>query len=242
MIVARGAALALASALVFVAFGGRSGDLQPSASRLAATALVALLAPLFWPGTGATGTGRISRLGAWTAIATAVAASLLLLVDPRPQAAAQVAASCAMLLPIVLLSHAALAALEARWRRQGENDGPAHERAGRTVALWLALAGALPLWAGPLAESLDARREGAVDAVLAVSPLTHLALAGGNDLLRNQWWYERSNLALLHFSYPELSTVAWTCAAACALLAAHALVTRRRAGGPMDITQGSRPS
>jgi len=38
-----------------------------------------------------------------------------------------------------------------------------------------------------------------------VSPLTHLAVASGNDLLRNPWFYQHSNLAALQFSYPSLA-------------------------------------
>lgn len=228
MTAARGAGLLLAAALVFVAFGGRSGELQPSAARLAATAIVALLAPLFWPGLAATPLRSALRVCAWSCGAAALAAALLLLVDGRPQVPARVAAACAMLLPIALLSHAALAALETHWRRAGVPAAAARERAGGAVAAVLALAGSLPLWAGPLAESLEARHEGAIDAALAASPLTHLALASANDLLRNQWWYERSNLALLHFSYPELPTVAWTYAAACIVAATAWLAARRR--------------
>ena len=34
--------------------------------------------------------------------------------------------------------------------------------------------------------------------------LNNLAVATGNDLLRNQWFYQHSNLAGLRFDYPGL--------------------------------------
>ena len=58
-----------------------------------------------------------------------------------------------------------------------------------------------------------------------------------NDLLRNEWFYRRSNLASLQFSYPELSAAlaAWALAAvAMTALAALALsVLRRSASHPV---------
>ncbi len=80
----------------------------------------------------------------------------------------------------------------------------AREAAGRSAAVALALLGALPLWLGPVAETLSARHDWAIDAVVGASPLTHLAVASGNDLLRNQWFYQHANLAALLFSYPGL--------------------------------------
>ena len=93
-------------------------------------------------------------------------------------------------------------------------------------ALGLALAGALPLWLGPAAEMLSQGRQTLIDAAVGLSPLTHLAGASGNDLLRNQWLYQHSNLATLPFSYPGVAALAGSYAAAIALLALAALVLR----------------
>ena len=69
--------------------------------------------------------------------------------------------------------------------------------AGRTVALVLALLGSLPLWLGPAGELLSGRQPWIIDAIVGMSPLTHLAVASDNDLLRNEWLYQHSNLAAL---------------------------------------------
>jgi hypothetical protein len=49
MIAMRWAVLAVATVLTLAAFGATGTDLQPSALRVAVTAIVGLLAPLFWP-------------------------------------------------------------------------------------------------------------------------------------------------------------------------------------------------
>lgn len=220
--------LALAVGFAFVAFGVSAGELQPSLARLAVTALTALLAPLFWPGCATTTKRTAGRVLWWSALATCVAALLLLAAAPAPQPPARVAAACLMLLPILLLSHAAAAALEAHWNAAPAAAPAARAISGPVVVLTLGLAGGLPLWAGPLAERLMPQLPGGVDALLAASPLAHLALASGNDLLRNQWLYERSNLALLRFEYPTLADVAGAYAAACVLMALAAVTLLRR--------------
>ena len=60
-------------------------------------------------------------------------------------------------------------------------------------------------------------------------------MASGNDLLRNQWFYQHSNLASLQFSYPGLARIAWSyvCLLVLALvLLAFATTPRRRDGAP----------
>ena len=110
-----------------------------------------------------------------------------------------------MLMLILLVTHAVAAGLEGRLRGQSGDAETAREMAGRAAALALALLGSLPLWLGPAAELLAGRHPWIIDAVVGMSPLTHLAVASGNDLLRNQWFYQHSNLAALQFSYPSLA-------------------------------------
>src|SRR4029450_4550594 len=62
MIATRWAVLARATVPALAAFGATGTDLQPSALRVAVTAIVGLLAPLFWPGTGATAARPTARL------------------------------------------------------------------------------------------------------------------------------------------------------------------------------------
>jgi len=201
MITARWAMLAVAGVLMLAAFG--ASDLQPSALRLAVTAVIALIAPLFWPGNAATPARTALRIAAWSAAVACMAAIALRIAGNPGQPFARILAACGMLLLILLVTHAAAAAIEVRWHGQSGNAETAREMAGRTAALALALVGSLPLWVGPACELLAGRQPWIIDAAVGISPLTHLAVASGNDLLRNQWFYQHSNLAALQFSYPS---------------------------------------
>ena len=134
-----------------------------------------------------------------------LAAITLRIAGNPEQPFARILAACAMLLLILLVTHAVTAGLEMRLHGQSEDAETAREMAGRAAALALAFVGSLPLWLGPASELLAARHPWIIDAALGISPLTHLAVASGNDLLRNQWLYEHSNLAALQFSYPGLA-------------------------------------
>ncbi len=94
--------------------------------------------------------------------------------------------------------------------------------------------GALPLWLGPTAEVLARTQPWIIDAVVGMSPLTHLAIASGNDLLRNEWLYDHSNLSRLAVSYPGLASLLVSYGSILLALALVALVQRspwRRFGG-----------
>ena len=103
---------------------------------------------------------------------------------------ARILPACAMLMLILLVTHALAAGLEGRLRGGSGDAESAREMAGRTAAIVLALLGSVPLWLGPAAELLARRQPWIIDAVIGVSPLTHLAVASGNDLLRNPWFYQ----------------------------------------------------
>jgi hypothetical protein len=94
----------------------------------------------------------------------------------------------------------------------------------------LACLGSLPLWLGPFAQLLGDRGGRFADAVVGVSPLTHLAVASGNDLLRNQWFYQHSNLAALPVSYPGVPAIALSYASVLSVLALGALALRAARG------------
>ncbi len=210
--------MAAATALL-AAFGAAAPTFQPSALRVQATAIVALLAPLFWPGVAARRGATVLRVAAWSAGAGAAAAVALWVYGHGAQPASRVLGPCLMLAALMVPAHAAAAMLEVRWQAQGQAAADAREAAGRSVAGALSLLASLPLWAGPASELLAAQQPAAVDAALALSPLTHLAVASGNDLLRNPWLYAHSNLAALPFAYPGLSSLAWFYAALCGALA-----------------------
>ena len=202
MIAARWVMLAMAGAPMLAAFG--AADLQPSALRMVVTAIIGLIAPLFWPGNAATPARTALRIVAWSAAAACLAAIALRIAGNPGQPFARVLAACGMLLLILLVTHAVAAGFE--WSLQGRSGDAetTREMAGRAAALTLAFVGSLPLWLGPACELLAGRHPWIIDAAIGISPLTHLAVASGNDLLRNQWFYQHSNLAALKFSYPSL--------------------------------------
>ena len=223
MIAARWAMLALSLMLVLAALGAISEHWQPSALRLLATAGVGLLAPLFWPGSGATAPRTAARIVGWSAAAAALAAAALLVVGRPVQPLWPVIKACAVLMLMLVLVHTLIAALEAHWRRRSVDAQDAREQSSCTAVMTLALLGSVPLWCGPVAQLLAARQAWIVDTVVGISPLTHLAVASSNDLLRNEWFYQHSNLASLQVTYPGLAWIAWSYGSVCAVLAIIAL-------------------
>ena len=244
MITLRLAMLAGSMMLMLAALGVTSERWQPSALRLVVTAVVGLLAPLFWPGCGATAARNIdcntdrntacttartgARIVGWSAAAAALAAASLLILGGPRQTLMRAVAACAVLLLMLVPVHTLVAALELRWRRRSVAAQDAREQASRMAVLALALLGALPLWCGPVAQLLATRQPWLVDTAVGISPLTHLAVASSNDLLRNEWFYQHSNLASVQVSYPPLAWVAGSYGAVCAALAILALACRRR--------------
>lgn len=220
--------LLLATMLTLAAAGAVSDDLQPSALRVLVTAAVGLLSLLFWPGVAATPARTASRIVAWSAAAALLAAAALRVLGQAMQPVPKILLSCLMLLLILLVAHGLAAALESRLRSGAADAQGARETAGRSVALALALLASLPLWAGPLAELLSGRHAWAIDTAIGVSPLTHLAVASGNDLMRNQWFYQHANLAGLQFAYPGLVEVAGAYGSACLVLAVGTIRFERR--------------
>jgi len=207
MIAVRWAVLAAAVVLMLVAFGATVTGLQPSALRVAVTAIVGLLAPLFWPGRGATAARTALRVAGWSLAAACLAAIALRLAGAEGQPFPRIFPACAMLMLILLVTHALAAGVERHWRGTSANAELSREAAGRTAAIVLALLGSAPLWLGPAAELIARRQAWLIDAAIGVSPLTHLAVASGNDLLRNPWFYQHANLAALRFSYPGPSSI-----------------------------------
>ena len=228
VIAARWGMLLLASLSMLAALGAFTPDVQPSALRTMVTAVVGMLAPLFWPGAGPTVARTAGLVVAWSAASAGTAAMLLQGLGHPGQPLARTLGSCAMLMLMLLVVHALVATLDWRWRGQPVNAQSSGEVAGRVGSVWLALLGSLPLWLGPASELLSSRHVWMIDTVVGLSPLTHLAVAAGNDLLRNQWFYQHSNLAALQYAYPGLAELAWGYAAACVLLALIALAFHRQ--------------
>lgn len=243
---ARWALLLLACVPVLAAFGAMTPNLQPSALRLLVAVVVGWLAPLFWPGlVNASLVRNGLRLGAWCLAALALAALGLVTLGRGTQRWVDILGVCAMLLPILLLGHLLAAAMQA-WQRAPQAGAAAHAAApGRGAAgaamLALALLGAAPLWLGPVAELLTGEHPGIVDALVAASPVTHLAVASGLDILRNPWLYQNSNLAALPVNYPEPALLAQCYALACFAGLAALAVALRRQGRETQILDSEKP-
>jgi hypothetical protein len=178
-----------------------------SAQRVLITAVVALLAPLFWPGKRSTRKRTATAILAWSCVVTCLAALLLIVVGRGTHSAQSIASVCGVLLLITMTTHGGAAAVETLVGKACADASNAREIAGRVAMLVLALLGSIPLWMGPATEIAKHSHPGLIDTVIAVSPLTHLAVAGGNDLLRNPWFYQHSSLSGLQFSYPSLTMI-----------------------------------
>jgi hypothetical protein len=88
------------------------------------------------------------------------------------------------------------------------------------IGLGVALTGTAPVWLGPALERLEASQT-IVDAIVAASPLTYLAVMSGYDYLHQQWFYVHSPVASLRFAYPApITSTAGYLAIALALLSA----------------------
>jgi hypothetical protein len=245
-IAARFAGLAATALLLLAALGANDADLQASARTVLVAAAIGLLAPLFWPGRADTARSTAVRIVGWSlasaGLAAAVALPLGLGVERLPRAAP----ALAVLLLALVTVHALAALVEGLLQRQAVGSEAARENAAWIATLAMLTLGAAPLWLGPAAELAIDERPWAVDAVVASSPLTHLAVASGNDLLRNQWFYQHSNLAGLRFDYPRLASVmtAYLLLAAALLLIPAVRGSRRAASAtptPATFEEEHRP-
>jgi hypothetical protein len=235
-IAARFAGLAATTLLLLAALGASNPDLQPSARIVLVTAVVGLLSPLFWPGRAGTAVANSVRIIGWslasTAFAAAVAALSGLGLDRLPRAAT----ALALLFLALVAVHALAATVEGLLQRRADRPEAARESAAWIATAALVTLAAAPLWLGPAAELALADRPDAVDAVVAVSPLAHLAVASGNDLLRNQWFYQHSNLAGLRFDYPPLGPVLTAYLLLAAVLLMVPVVLGPRPGSAARVT------
>ena len=203
MLAARLAGLAATALFLLAALGAAAQDLQVSARLVAVTAVIGLLAPLFWPGRADTPRLTAARIIGWSLAATLLAGVAAMLSGVGVAWISRTVAACSVLFLVLVLVHAAAAVLESLLHGRTQQSDSTRESATWFVTGALVTVAAAPLWLGPAAELASSSRPQAVDAAVAVSPLTHLAVASGNDLLRNQWFYQHSNLAGLRFDYPR---------------------------------------
>jgi hypothetical protein len=204
------AALTVTVLLVAATLGAYPwSGLQGSSRLVLVASVIALLSPLFWPGRAATPRATGWRILGWSL----AAATLAVIATSGAGKLLHVATAAVMLLLICIATLGAAAYLESFFVRRSAATATASDASAWLATALLAIPAAAPLWLGPTAELASAERPYALQAVVAVSPLTHVAVASGNDLLRNQWFYQHSNLAGLRFDYPRLAPVIATYAA-----------------------------
>jgi len=76
------------------------------------------------------------------------------------------------------------------------------------LAFGITVLGASPVWLAPVID-LASFGTGTLDALVAVNPLTHFAVAAQTDYLRHAWFYHYSPLGSLRYDYPsEAATLA----------------------------------
>jgi hypothetical protein len=93
-------------------------------------------------------------------------------------------------------------------------------------AAGLALLTSAPVWLGPVIARTEPPQP-VTDAVIALSPLTHLSLPDQVDYLRSDWFYRHTPFGGLRYDYPSLATVTGGYLLAC-LLAWIVTVRRHR--------------
>jgi hypothetical protein len=100
--------------------------------------------------------------------------------------------------------------------------------AGARVAVLalVGLAATVPLWLGPAVDTPGGARLAA--ALVAASPLTYLAVLCDVDYLRAEWFYARTPVSQIRFTYPApaAATLGY-CALGGLLLAADRALSRR---------------
>lgn len=98
----------------------------------------------------------------------------------------------------------------------------AEQKAHLWIFILLILTAAGPLWLGPVVEAgADSATRG--DVVVALSPLSYLAVMAGDDYLRSAWFYRRTPLGVLPYQYPTATAFS----SAYLLLASACLGVRR---------------
>jgi len=181
-------AVVLAQGL-WVVLGG-STHLPREATALLLASLV--LASGFSLHPASEGRSGVGELVIWC-LALAIGATALVAFRGRensdPILALRVGSAVAVLALVLGSAHRLLA------RLLGSGD-----RARLALAVALGLAGAAPVWLGPLADRLGSRAF--VNGVLWASPLGYLASMTEYDYLRSRWFYVHSPVGSLRFDAP----------------------------------------
>lgn len=225
-------ALAIAAGLATLAIGIFDGTSSGATRLLAVFALPTFLSPL----AGGPCSTRVSALPghvlAWALGTFALAATVWVVAGGWPPTRSIAPAYVAI--AVVTTARLAVTVTAHVLSRLGSARTVADEWARWLVASALWLLAAAPLWLGPLADLKAHEGTAVAEAIVAASPLVHLGLAVGQDVLRTQWFYANSSLGSLQFDYPSLASVAagYACAAAVLALLAVGFARRGAAATP----------
>jgi hypothetical protein len=238
-------ALAGSAAIVELALGASAGAMPPTGAALVAVAVPTFLAPLFWP--RAAGGPLQPFACALGSLATAGLLALLSwLVMRKPIPVVSLALAGLVALGVLVVAGQCATVIDRVLGRFGASARVSREWALWTIMATLWLSAAAPLWLGPVADLGAGVNPALPTAVLACSPLVHLATAAGYDLLRSQWFYGHSSLGALQVEYPGIATLLLGYGAAGAVLTLLTIPFGRR---PKDtalveprIAQGERHS
>ena len=233
-------ALAIAAGLASLAIGIADGTDSGATRLLAVVALPALLSPLL----GRPGATRLAALPAhvlaWALGTFLLAAAVWLSAGGWPPSRTLVPLLFAF--GLVVTARLAAIVVAAVLRDSAMAGTAADEWARWLVAATLWLLAAAPLWLGPLADLRAREGTAAAEAIVAASPLVHLGLAAGQDVLRTQWFYANSSLGSLQFDYPSLTSVALGYAGVAAVLALLAAGFARRRAAASPAVHASSPN
>jgi len=219
--------LAGTAIVVALALGIARPDTPPATRLLLAVATPVLLVPLFSGEAARTSKALAAGFAGWVC-STLLLGVVAILCGARP-AAAQLAPLLMVALGIVVVTRLAASVTSRLLRATGLDEPAAREWARWLVAAMLWLLATAPLWLGPLA-ALGAEASSArSSAIVAASPLVHLGVAAGQDLLRTQWWYAHTSFGSLQFDYPSLAAIARAYVAIALALAALDFVIKEPA-------------
>ncbi len=199
-------ALAAVSCVVAIVLALWTGPMSPAAATFLATAVPAMLAPLFWLRERYTW-NRLLQTALGPVLAMAIVTLGLRIAVGASVAPGPLALAGLVMVAMLTAAHLAAALIEDTLRRLGAGDSPARDWSYWTVTAVLWLAAAAPLWLGPLADLFAGARPRLPTLVLWSSPLAHLAAAAGYDILRGQWFYAHSSLGGLQVDYPRLPSL-----------------------------------
>lgn len=199
-------AFAVAALIVTLALLLPATSMPPSGAVLMTTAVPTLLAPLFW--SGGTDPQRDLRrsICSW-AIVVLLLAGIAWLALGIQLALAPLGLAVLVALGILVVAHQSTWVLAAALHAMGIDASTALDRSSWIVTAVLWLTASTPLWLGPVADLSARQAPMAPTVILACSPLAHLAVAAGNDVLRGEWFYGHSSLGSLQVDYPRIGTL-----------------------------------